>query len=395
MTLYDTFSVTGTDFNTFCKELQELSDHTKELVLYGGQITFLSLCELPEAQAEGKWTFYVLDREYIDDFLRRGCNLPYGRIPKSEAPTGLIKELRSTTKFAAMTQIDGEKAFFLVSDIAIPTITLRAGVGGNTTINRQNLIRNIHLTDAILSRNDEVHIVYREDTVDEIPVKKIFSTFGQRYTLYPQSVISSAIQSLINSGEGYSISSWSIDHCLTRIYLRLEVPGVASLSVAPGFCIFTSDVGKSSLTIYSIISFPDGSYIIIDEKSIRHASRTWCPSPDDVIESVKSLTPGIQDFLRSLKKLRKVSVTIDDMKSLIEKTARRLMKKGSNWILAGKRTASMIQDMWSAIDEKEHTLYDTALLLFSMPGRIEDLDDSNIDMIRKNFARVPECLLHP
>ena len=304
MTLLDTYHDTGSDLDSLRPAIQSISDITHILDTRGRSITFLSLCTLPSQQADGKVVFYNLDKLSIDDFLE-GKPFHIVRIQKDRIPNAFLSELQSTTGLAML--IDNK--LYLVSDMSIPTLTLRASVSGKSTISRQNLIRDMHLADAIISKNEPIHLVYRSEMVDGYEIRKVFAAFGSGYRLTPQSLLLDVVDQL--QEDDLICRSWSIGHDYTKIRLDCsQIPhNLETGSLLPGITLQTSDIGLSSLTIRSILRDPEtDSYVILQEHTCKH-SAVICR--DDIISTARDILPktgsvpsiisGIQSVLQQCR----------------------------------------------------------------------------------------------
>jgi hypothetical protein len=416
--ILDNFTVKGTNFEDFKNESQAMADITKDVVIKGGDIIFLSLCDIKERQIPGKAMFYVLSEEYISDFLLQGKPLRIGTIPVENIGEELLEEIRNTTGLIAV--INNDK--YIVSDIAIPTLSLRASVSGNMSINRQNLIRNLHFADAIISKNENIHFVYREiegvkETGDKYIVRKIFAALGSQFCAVPQTIITDAANIVADEGVLGTVNTreWLIDHEFTDLYL--EFPDVAEElctsyklpdEVTPGVFMCTSDVGSSSIIARGV--FRKGrSYVITDEVMIKHVGNIV---PEDVVKRINDeIFPNIRKLPETLALLigeeiadySKLDLTkekdagknFNAVLNLLEKTSKKVLKG----VLPAKRQKALLECMADEINSTiKYTLYDIAIDFISVPDRVEGLDNVTLTELRKACAKVPFVLadnIHP
>ncbi len=403
----------GSDYEEFKKKTEEMAGITKEIVVRGGDITFLSLCDVPEVQEPGKVVFYVLNEAYLSDFMNNGGKLRCGRVAEEEIGAELLDELRNTTQLMIM--VKEEK--YLVSDIAVPTLTIRASVSGDNTIHRQNLIRNMHLADAILGKNENIHLVYRETQIGEkadgtpIIAKKIFAGLGGTYRLVPQTILSEAADLIADEAVlgKMEVEAWSVDQRFTDLYL--DFPEAAEDFAAmykiddtihPGVFLCTSDVGASSVIVRGVYR-KGRSYVITDEVAIKHVGAI---TPKDILErvnedvfaNIRKLPEALSELIgRSVLDYTKLNLSTEAgasanfsaVSGVIEKTFKKALKN----VLPAKRQKALIECMVDEINSSlPYTLYDIAVDFISVPERIEGLDPVTLNEVRKACAKVPFIL---
>lgn len=405
--MIDTYSCKGNSIETFKEENAKIAENTKEICARSGDIIFLSLCEIPEFQIEGKVTFYVLSNEYITDVLQKGSRFRVGTLNEDELGEELLDELKSTTGLMAI--IDGVK--YLVSDLAIPTLTIRAGVGGDETISRQNLFRNLHFADALIHRNAPVHFVYREGVnLEGKTVRKILAGFGAAYTYVPQTIMYDAAEEILKDGilGEASVKYWEISHEYTDIEIMFpEMKDTFSKeygvdSLIPGVFMCTSDIGKSSVIVRGVL-YSGSSYVIIDEVMIKHVGNI---TKDDILEKVREdIFPKIRTYPEILAKLigeyaldySKIDLTTEkgcekNLKGMTELNEK-IMRSCFKGIIPLKRMKQLIECMNDEINSSiKYTLYDVALNFLSIPERVEGFDRVTINEIKKAAAKVPAHL---
>ena len=409
----DNYREAGDTFEEFKRVNREITDITMDKVVYGSNITFLSLCEVPEVQMEGKVIFYILNGEYIRNFLESGRRLVVGRVSKNEIPDELLNELRNTTGLMAI--IGDDK--YIVSDIAIPTLTIRASVSGNLTINRQNLIRNLHLADAILSKNEKIHIVYREVEVPTedggmITIRKILAGLGSAYQMVPQTIITKTAEKLKSESVlgDMEVRDWSIDHIFTD--LHVEFPDAAKdfqamyklpEAITPGVFLCTSDVGKSSVIARGVYRLK-GSYVITDEVMIKHTGDITPESvtekiDEEIFTNIRKLPEALSELIgRDIIDYSKVDLSSETgaaknheaVLDTLESTLKKVLKS----VLPVKRQVALLECLVDEIDSsRPYTLYDIATTFMSIPDRVEGIDEVTLTDVRKACAKTPFILI--
>ena len=416
--IMDRYRAQGSSYDDYQSVTGEMAGITKDLVVHGNDIQFLSLCEIPELEVEGKLNFYVLNQEYIRKMMEEGKRLMMGRVSRDEIPEPVLDELRRTTGLIAM--IGEDK--YIVSDIAIPTLTIRASVSGDMTISRQNLIRNLHLADAIFTKNEKIHLVYREiDYVNEdgstVKVRKIFAGLGKVFQPVAQTILEKTVDLIASTGEmgKPEIREWNVDHRFTDLYI--EFPKCASEfqelyelpdAIIPGLFLCTSDVGASSVIVRGVYSSPKRrGYVITDEVAIKHTSEV---SPSSILEKVDSgvfqnmrkLPEALAELIgKSVIDYSKADLTTEEGREsnfqavldVVEKTLDKLTKKLRKTVLPKKRQDQLLTCLRDEINSSiPYTLYDIAITFLEMSDRISGLDDVSLNELRKVFANAPYVL---
>lgn len=404
--LLNTYSESGNSIETFKKENSEIAENTKELCVRSGDVIFLSLCEIPKYQVEGKVSFYVLSDEYITDVLMNGSRFCVGTLDENEIGEELLEELKNTTGLMAV--INGVK--YLVSDLAIPTLTIRSGVGGDETIARQNLFRNLHFADAMIHRNAPIHFVYREGiNLEGKEVRKILACFGSAYTYVPQTIMYDAVEEIVKDnilGDA-PMRYWTISHEYTDIELEFpemkeEFSKEYGINLMPGIFMCTSDIGKSSIIIRGIF-YVGRSYVIIDEILIKHVGKI---SKKDILEKVHDeIFPKIRTYPEVFAKLigeyavnyEKIDLTTErgcekNLKMISELNAK-VMRSCFKGVIPLKKIKQLVECMNDEINSSiKYTLYDIALNFLSIPERVEGFDRLTLNEIKKAAAKVPAFL---
>ena len=407
--LIDGLNLSGKDFEEFDKESTDLAKATKLVTEKGGDVIFLSLCRIPELQEEGKLSFFILTPETLEG-VQNGEHLKVGRVAINAFGEELANEMAATTGLCAI--IRDEK--YLISDIALPTMTLRSGVKGDVTIHRQNLIRDMHLADGIFSKpKDNILFVYREEEVAEgVFAKKIFATMSKAYTYIPQTIVGDIAKTIMDEktlGKA-SVREWEVNHLFTSLNLAFREAG-EDISLAyklpreciPGVRISTSDVGKASVTVQGIV-YAEGSYLITDEIEHKHAGEI---SPKEILNLAKKeifdkvrLLPETLGRLigRSVADYASVNLATEEgrEKNLLEMQdcITLIMRDCFKGTLPQKRQDALLECLFSEVmSDIPYTLYDVASTFLSIPLRIEgDIDRKTLDDVRKACARVPYYL---
>ena len=413
LSLKDAFALQGNMMEDFEEVTKMMAENTKSLIVRPDEVTFLSLCNVEEMQRPGKVVFYILSAENLEDFMLHGKALHVGTISEEKIGAELLEEMRRTTGLMAI--INREK--FLVSQIAMPTLTIQSMVSGTATINRNNLYRDMHIADALIARNEKVHFVYRECEIGKGPdgspviVKKIFAALGRYFSPCEQTVLCK-LSDLIKKENllGHpEVRFWKVDHEFTELYL--EFPKAAEefktmyklkSDIMPGIYMCTSDTGSSSVICRGVYSTGGRSYVITDEVRSKH---TGALSPESMLEQVdEHIFANIRLLPEALMKLMGETVTDPawDLSTesgsarnyaAVSKKIESIAKDAFKKILPVKRLKSLIECMQDEINSGlVYTLYDIAVDFMSVPERVEGLDATTLTEIRKACAKVPFAL---
>ena len=384
--LNDAYEIVGTDYEKFTEAVKNMAAITKTTKLISGNITGLSVMDNEEVSTPDTQAFYILSPENIEGFME-GEKMHYGRVLKSQLGEETLEEMKRTTNLAFL--VDKEK--LIVSDLAMATLSARAGVSGSATFCRQNLIRNMHLIDGLQHAGSTTTIVYRE--VDGI--KKAFAVMGSQYRYVPQTIvmdIAEEIKSDATMGR-WETTRWSINHQYTE--LMGTFPEVAEDFEAvygikdkvPGVIIETSDIGCCSITIKGILK-SGASYVITDEIKCQH---TLNVTPAKVIGRIKTeLFDKFRKLPETLMHLIGIPIENDAIEDIIKVTFKKCFPKKFISEDRRKRLESMI--LMDFNPEISYTMYDIADKFLSLSEHIVGLNKVSTDEICKLAGKVPYFL---
>lgn len=253
--LNDDFVIEGDDEESFVQMIKKVVDATKYIRVESRNIDLLSYCDIPQLQEENKFSYYSINAEQIKKILS-GYKMPVGRIKKADIAEELWPEIESGKGMAAV--VNMEK--FIINEDAVHNIARFAGVQGQTTASRANVLRNMHIADGIYSKYCVCGLVYREVN----GTRKVFSVTGSRHEPIQQDIFLKINNYLIKK-ESAELLSWHFDHDMTRVVYKMETVGDFSL----GLEIATSDTGKYSFTVRTL-AIRNGGDIILDEAMFPH-----------------------------------------------------------------------------------------------------------------------------
>jgi hypothetical protein len=412
--LLDTYEVSGTDYEEFKTQNQKMADMTKNLPVRGASCLFLSLFELPEFQDKGKVSFRAFGEEHITDFLLNRKEFPTAIISEKQIGEELLNELRKGTQLV----INADSDNYIVSSFANTTLCQRSGVKGDTTATRQNVIRNLHYADGIISRNEVVNFVYREINTGKttasgkpLIVKKIFSAMGSQFKPVPQTILSDIVETVTDEAiMGKTVTRcWKINHEYSDIYIEFpdmaeEFQEVYNLPdrMVPGILLSTSDIGNSSIIAKGVLS-RGASYVITDEVSVQHKGDV---EKQDVIEKInEKIFPNVRLLPETLGRLIGLSVldydkvdlstdegcekNIEAVGNIIEDVAEKTLKQH----LGVKRLKALTSCLKDEINSSiPYTLYDIAVTYMGIADRLEGIEKTTLDEVRTACAGVPYLL---
>lgn len=399
--LRDDLYLSGNKIVDFETETQKMVDCTKLKEVSSAQIEFLAYCSVPSAQRVDAYPFYRLTEESIERFLN-GESLSVSYIKKTYAPD-LLEECVNTSQLLCI--VEGEK--YLVSEYAIPTLTIRASVGGDKTINRVNLIRNLHLADGFLSKgNVKTKILYRED---DKGVKKIFAFLGNYYHLMPQTLLGDVVNFIEDEAilGKLETKSWEIDHRFTHIYVEFpegaedfkdiyKIPD----NIVPGISIMTSDTGCSSLSVRGTYRI-NSSIVTFCEYLKKHTAEI---TAEDILKTVdvrvftdvRKLPETLVRLMSPILDYSKVDIkteaggikNLERFKDLAEEALVKCVLD-----IGKKRITKILGQLMEEIaEDMPYSFYDLAIMLMDLQTRVTGLDRETESNFKKGLAKIPYVL---
>lgn len=391
--LLDGFRHVGNDYKELKTLISEMTEKTKTVKVRGGDIIFLSLCQIPKYQQPGKVTFFVFTEEFVSEFLSTGRQFQIATISIENIGEELLEELKNTTGLIAL--IGNDK--YLISSITMPTLCRWVSVTGFQTVNRNNFIRDLHLADAMFAKNEKLHFIYREDkNENEKEVKKIFGTFGSKFSYEPLSTIIDLIDRAMDGRYGKGeVKEWSVSQELTEVHI--EFPESTNNGVTPGLYFCTSDVGSSSYIIRRTAR-KGSAFVVTDERSIRHTEKATAEylfslvdslmeKEDVFISALSELTGAILDYGRVNTKTDDGSaVNYQVMKEVLTETTHKLFAT----VLPMKWQKKVVECMMDDINSSEEfSQLNVALMFLMVPDKLHELDDFTVTDVRKACIKAP------
>lgn len=394
--LRDGYIKTGRTMSEFFKETETMSDVTHLLDVKHKDIVFLSYCSITGMEKEDAYPFFVLDKDGVENFLA-GNKLKLVYV-KKESDADLLKECIETTQLIAI--IEGEK--HLVSDYALPTLSIRASIGGDKTLNRNNFIRNLHIADAFFSKTGKTHIVYRKNE----KTKKIFAFLGSVYTLVKQEILNDIINYVEDEAilGAMTVRSWSIDHRFTSIYLEFpecaedfkDIYGFKEM-IVPGLYLSTSDTGSCSMIAKGTYRIKE-STVVFQECAKKHTSNLTVEDVIDMVDGmiftdVRKLPETLVRLMVPILDYTKVDVsTAKGQLENQERISELLMKTMEKAIscIGKKKIKTIHEQLMAEISfDMKFSVYDMAMFLMTLPERISGLDRETLSQLQEGCGKVP------
>lgn len=382
--LMDEWVEVGHTMDSFEKEIKRISDATDVLSVKPQEMKFLSLCKVPAYQKEGKLVFYVLTKEYTDDFILFGEKLRLCALDKSVLGEELVEELSENTGLMAL--VDGEK--YIVSRSALQTLCQRACISGDTTVNRSNIARDIHLVDGLFARNERINFVYRKAN----GINKIFACFSSDFVLHKQADIMLRALKHEDFPFNYEIEKYQIDNFYTEVELKLSEHEYIVLR--------NSDVGLSSLVVRVVYRYEDTS-IIYSEHSLRHDrgmsfEKFLYQTIDEAFKSLKASSYNEEIQALKLKPIMDYSefnefnpFQLYENRVNMEELLLNLLFVCFSSVLSKKQMHSLTKMLLENIDYKrQYTFYDVVMQMFRIPNTLT-LDQTTIARCQKELASLP------
>lgn len=399
--LLDLYEKTGNDYETFAEIAEEMSDMTKTLSVRrpASDLVFLSLCNDKRTFKDGYLSFYWIDPDTISSFIEQREPFRVVRIPRAKINEELAKELEETTQLAVLIN----KQLYIVSENALATLSLRASVGGATSIRLQNFIRNLHFADAIFTKDEKINFIYRSQNVgisdgEEYGVKKIFAAVGYHFNYVPQTLLSDVIQQLQENPEIGSVDvvEWEISHKLSSI--TVEFPDMAQslrdeydldADFVPGVRFLISDIGYTPTTTQMICRVNDSTVIIEEIKQNHSRVMSEGKIGEEMIsifyQKMESAYKRIPSLLAELKKVSVIPEKDTDDDVVVENTTKNY-KLAYNLLLKTYRTnikkvisvsddgslLIKLSDSLHAARSTSYTYYDIAMILLTVPEKIRE-----------------------
>ena len=313
----------------------------------------------------------------------------------------LLAEVKNTTGLMAL--IDGEK--YLISRSTLTTLAQRACVSGDSTVKRNNLARDLHIADALFSRNEGINLVYRHVKGDvskgEETVNKIFAAFSSDFILNRQDILIRAMENKDFPFDEYEVKDFNIDNSITELSLYLPK---ANGELRSGLIIRNSDIGNSSLIVRNVI-FTGRSCIITNETSLRHdRGFTFERLMDETLAGAKKFydSSDIIEQFASLKNLPVLNYDKFDAQSdqdteenfsivqdLVVSGVLNLYKP----LIPNKSFKNVCRYLSDEIEgSRQYTFFDIAKFLISVPEHLVHLDYPTLVNLKKAAAKIPTYL---
>lgn len=355
MLLLDNFCERGTDFQDFLSVNHSIAESTHEISVKTAELTYYSLCTIPEATLPGSVSFFEWNEEALNYFLNTG---KFTLKHFQEISKEFLDELKSGSQLMVK---DQKGIFYLVAPSAIGDLCKIAGACGDTTINKADMLRNAHLAASLIGVNQKVTLVVRQQEC----VGKIFSVAGRNYSNISQATIGKLMY-MIYMRELAEIEHWEITHKKTKVKLLL---GEEEEGFQKGFILETSDTGKSSWNFQLIWGVPKTEgYIIVSEERLYHTKGT---TEAMVEEKAISVLKNQKSLGKMLKGFEKRKFSLPDVLNMI-----------SSFDLPEKHKKAMREEIEEAQPNCENLKEAIKIILSAFP---KELNDTQAEKLRNSM----------
>lgn len=400
--LQDHYENFGCDLESFREATEFFSQNTYSIDVIPMECSVLTVCNEDRFQKKGMYAFHVWNVSTLEDFSRmlaRERGPVIAHIPIGDIPENIFREMEDTTQMCVL--ING--GTYVVSELAIPTLTTKVGIGGNTTINSHTFLRNCHLAEGWFDSVGKTHIIYREEN----GVRKIFAFMGSRYQDNFQSCMTAILDSIQDEAVlgDMIVRSWHQDHRFTKIHV--EFPKAAEdiaeaypeldKEFVPGIELQTSDVGASSLTARGILRV-GRSNIVFGEVGIPHSTcdmdKLNKKIDEKIFSNVRTLPEVLSNQFESILDYAVVDLSTEEgqkknlerFESIITEVVKPSLKK----ILGDLRINELIEACMAEINPSlPYTYYDCSMYILEIPERIKGLEQYSQDFMKKAVGQAP------
>lgn len=413
--LLDSYVKEGTSFEEFEGAVKEITEITKALPLRGSEVILLSMKD--DDSEPDKVKFFYLDDASIDG-VNHGERPKEGFIYINRLPRELMEESANSSRLLLVYN----KQMYFISKLALSTMTMRSGVGGDTTVNRSNLIRDQHLADGLMAQNQNISFIYREvNTADDgkklkSPVRKIYAAMGNTFRPVPQTILVDAARLIESEGKmgKMQTKAWHIDQQYTSLYVEFpemetelsemyKLPG----TFMPGLYLATSDAGTSSVVVRGTYTY-NSHYVIIDEVAMKHCGTI---TPEKILKRVQkeifNKFRNLPEALETLISRDVIDYTALDLSSESGAAANfdavagiyeKVLMDEFKPLIGKKRAGQLLEALKAEIDgTRPYTMYDIADTFMGLCDRmtgVETLERHTVADIQAACGKAPFVLLN-
>lgn len=386
--LLDNYMASGSDLESFKKEVMALSDMTDVRVVEMKDVVLLHLH--PKTDEESVEFFYMNPEalnamEETGNTGMRVSHFPRSKITKSQTSTELLKELIEVNKVML---IHDNKPFFVSADAVCDLASIN-GVNGTNTVPHVYRTANIART---MDKKQNISLITRTDS----GVAKIVSIRSGRYGYIPQMHVNDICDIAVQ--DGAVCKRWSIDSRYTQIYMEFddiaqELRETYKMEdeVTPGLLVETSDTGDSSFTVKATWKV-GGTILVENESSRRH---TGSPSVEALTKLYKDAWKDYYKLPERLCELMQMNVlesgfNVKEGVDLVMDVLENSFTRKTISLLGKKRLAEInalvTEDMCQSVD---WTAYDIAVYVMQLCSRLHGLPKNLEEAIQKDACNAP------
>jgi|GEM_PF-3422343 len=385
--MFDSYSVSTTDFGTAYEFLDEFSKSLEVVSMYTRDIRLVSfISEEPDG------TFVVSVSNPPDPKSATfGGKIGFPKVYRLERNSltlgGKLSDhfIDEFKKNGYILSID--KKTYICSAVTLGTLCTRCSIAGDGILSGTSPMRDALIGELLYQRSSKCTLVMRKS---DDGIKKIFSVLGSAYAPIKQNVVKDIIEESEKIlGMKAVLKKFTADNFITRAYI--EFPDKAEEfsrtyhlkdddHVYPGVCISTSDIGDSSLTVWGTIRIGKiESPAFCGEYSRKHSGEIKLDEigekiNQNIFDEYKAIPERLVDLL---------AIEVDDPKAVITAACK---EAGFNKILGKNETKDFIEALSDEfVDGVTYTAYDIATGLVSAADRVKGLSDNTLLLFRKNI----------
>lgn len=397
--LKDVFQIESSDRDEAFKFVADAASNTAVVEAGKDMFTFLAMPHSAEnipAAPAGKRVMYCLSERYLKEF-DEGGKLHFATIDDNVYPSEIWEEMEQTTGLVAI--VNGIP--YLVSEIAIPTMTMRASVSGEMTVHSHTFIRNLHICEGFFLNNAndcKVRMVYRSAMHNGVEVRKAFAFLGSQYSYIPQTVLNDAVETLEKEDSlGKPVfKGMAMDHDFTREVVEYpeaaediaEAVKKTGADITPFVSVTTSDIGWSSVLVRGGYRTGKGSKVTVSEIKIQHKGNVT--AEDILAKADEQIFTPVRKFPEQLVELMgKKAANTRAVAVLLGKTKKACFKSFT------KRQMETLEDIKESLNPAlTYTGYDIAMMFIDGEQRFNDgaSETAKADF-EAALAKVPAYLL--
>lgn len=417
--LLDSYSITGTDYSDFAKNLTDFSSTIRYVKVNSADLATLTFLGADKSDACHFYKTNITNVNVfsnlivnalenagydIDGYSTKNAHtifcggnvcMPAKTIPHEAA--SVLEEMTKSTKL--MMEVNGDTMF---TSKSLFTTLNSFGLKGTFLVKSGCLSRDMAVMSEFAEKSKPVTLIIRKIG----GIKKILSILSERYEAIDQKVILDIIEDITKDGSlGKPVCrNWEISQFVTKIYLDfpekakdIENHYGKTDKFIPGICIMSSDTGDCSLKILG--TFRHGNSLTVqDEVLHKHIGKIDIQSiikkveenifaefaklPDKLCEL---LTVDISDTTWDLSNPANQNRNVERYKEVMTDAFKQLKIVEAVGVKAKKILLEQL--VYRACPDVYYTAYDICVDLMSLPEKVKGL--ASLPQLQKAVGRAP------